>query len=58
MNSDFRLNSGHVTCLILCLGLLSTTGLGQQRRRRASDAERHTTAATKVFNEIMATPDK
>jgi lipid-binding SYLF domain-containing protein len=58
MKSGFRLKSGHVTCLILCLVLLSITGMGQQRRRRASDAERHAAAAAKVFNEIMDTPDK
>jgi lipid-binding SYLF domain-containing protein len=58
MDSGFRFKAGLVTCLVLCLGLLSTTGLGQQRRRRSSDAERHTAAAARVFNEIMATPDK
>ena len=58
MNTVFVRKCFVLICIAACLSVLNIYSQGPQRRRRASDAERHATAAAKVFNEIMATPDK
>lgn len=42
----------------IILGLSGVAVCAQGKNHRAEDAERHTAAATKVFNQVMDTPDK
>jgi lipid-binding SYLF domain-containing protein len=44
--------------VLLALSLTSSAVLAQKNGKRADDAARHASEAAKVFDEIMATPDK
>src|SRR3954452_10295237 len=58
MDGRLLIRIGSKLSLAICLALLSHVAIAQTKRKRAEDAERHASAAAKVFNEIMATPDK
>jgi lipid-binding SYLF domain-containing protein len=56
-NENWR-RAGIAAGIAICVGMVAMVGYSQGKRKRADDAERHSEAATKVFNEVMATPDK
>jgi SH3 domain-containing YSC84-like protein 1 len=44
--------------VVLCILLIASVASGQKDEKRMKDAQRHSEDAAKVFNEIMAAPDK
>ena len=44
--------------VVLCILLIASVASGQKDDKRMKDAQRHSEDSAKVFNEIMAAPDK
>jgi lipid-binding SYLF domain-containing protein len=57
MKHSFQGRAVRALTLLLALGCVWTAS-AQKNNKRAADAARHASAAARVFNEIMGTPDK